>query len=176
MKYLASIFLLLLFISCGSVRVNYDFDHKTDFSSYTTYNYFDDMATGLNELEEKRLLKAMDITLRSKGLLFSEEPDILIDIKSTIYRSRPNNTVAVGLGGGGRSVGGGVSVGLPVGAPNIKRELRLDLVDATKDMLIWQAVSVSGYKENNPPALKEQKMQELIIKIFDKYPPKQRKK
>ena len=174
MKYFSYILSILCFISCGSTKVNYDYERTTDFSAYTTYNYFDDLETGFSQLDEKRLMNAMDITLQTKGLKFSEEPDIFINIKSTVFKSQPSNSVGVGLGGGGGNVGGGLSVGIPVGGPKLKRELLIDFVDAKKDILVWQAVSESSFKESDSPATKEQKMQELITKVFDKYPPKER--
>jgi len=175
MKYFSYLLLLLFFTSCGAIHVDYDYDRNTDFSSYTTYNYFSDLETSLNQLDEKRLMNAMDITLQSKGLKFSEEADIFINIKSSVYRAQPSNSVGVGLGGGGGNVGGGVSIGIPVGGPKLNRELQIDFVDAKKDILIWQAISESPFKEGSTPAEKEQKMQELVTKIFDKYPPKSRK-
>ncbi|MFX0555350.1 DUF4136 domain-containing protein [Maribacter sp. CXY002] len=172
MKKLFSIAFITVLLSCSATKVNYDYDKSTDFSSYNTYNYFNDLETGFSELDEKRFLNAVAITLQSKGLKFSEEPDIFIDIKSTVYRSRSNNSVGLGLGGGGSTIGGGVSVGIPVGEPKLTRELQIDFVDAKKDMLIWQSVSTSPFKEGEPPALKEKNIQELVAKIFDKYPPK----
>jgi len=174
MKYFSYLLLLFIFSSCGAIQVDYDYDRNADFSSYTTYNYFADMETGLSQLDEKRLLNAMDITLQSKGLMFSEEADIFINIKNTVFRAQAGNSVGVGLGGGGRNVGGGVSIGIPVGGPKLNREIQVDLVDIKKDVLIWQAVSESPFKEGSSPLEKEQKMQELVIKIFDKYPPKSR--
>ena len=175
MKYFGCLLLLLCFVSCGAIHVDYDYDSNTDFSSYTTYNYFSDMQTGLSQLDEKRLLNALDITLKSKGLLFSEEADILINIKSNVFRGQGGNTVGVGLGGGGRTIGGGVSIGVPVGGPRLNRELQIDFVDSKKDVLIWQALSQRAFKEGDTPLEKEQKMQELVIKVFEKYPPKSRK-
>lgn len=175
MKYFSYLLLLLFFTSCGAIHVDYDYDRNTDFSSYTTYNYFSDLETGLNQLDEKRLMNAMDITLQSKGLKFSEESDIFINIKSSVFKAQPSNSVGVGLGGGGGNVGCGVSIGIPVGGPKLNRELQIDFVDAKKDILIWQAISESPFKEGSIPVEKEQKMQELVTKIFDKYPPKSRK-
>ena len=74
--------LLVVLTSCGVARVNYDYDSQTDFSSYSTYNYFGDMETGLSELDEKRLMDALDATLGEKGYMFAEEPDVFINIKS----------------------------------------------------------------------------------------------
>lgn len=172
MKYIGILLSILFLSSCGANKVNYDYDKVTDFSAYSTYNYFGDMETGLSQFDEKRLMEAMDITLKSKGLLFSEEPDILINVQSTLLRGQVNNSVGVGLGGGG-AIGGGVSVGIPIGRPSASRTLTIDLVDAKKDALLWQAVSESPFKEEDTPMVKEQKMQELIAKIFTKYPPKQ---
>lgn len=174
MKSLYLFPLLLLLVSCAAINVNYDYDKETDFSAYSTYNYFGDMQTGLSEFDERRLLDAMETTLKEKGMLFSEEPDMLINIQSTVMRGQTNNTVGVGVGGGGigGGVGGGVSVGIPIGRPNETRMLTIDLVDAKKDMLLWQAVSESPFKEQDTPVVKQQKMQELIAKIFAKYPPK----
>lgn len=164
--------ILILFASCNATKVSYDYDQQTDFRSYTTYNYFGEMDTGLSGLDEKRLMDAMDATLGEKGLLFAEEPDILINIKSSVFRSQTGNNVGVGLGGGGGNVGGGVSLGIPVGGPKLARELQIDFVDANKDMLIWQALSESPFREGGTPMEKEEKLQVLVAKIFSKYPPK----
>lgn len=164
--------ILLLLASCGAIRVNYDYDKETDFSDYTTYNYFSDMNTGLSELDTKRLLNAMDITLKNKGLLFSEESDFIINIQSNSYQAPRNNTVGVGVGGTGRNVGGGVSVGIPVGQAKLERQIKFDFVDAKRDVLFWQANSTSSFKENGTPELREQKLQDLVEKVFEKYPPK----
>lgn len=162
---------LVVLTSCGAARVNYDYDNQTDFTSYATYNYFGDMETGLSELDEKRLMDAMDATLGEKGYMFAEEPDVFINIKSSVFKSQQGNNVGVGLGGGNRGIGGGVSIGIPVGGPKMTRELQIDFVDANKDMLIWQAISESPFREGDTPAEKSEKLQEVVDKIFNKYPP-----
>lgn len=175
MKHVGFLFLILLISSCAATKVNYDYDEAADFSAYSTYAYFSDMETGLSQLDERRLLNAMDMTMQSKGLLFSEEPDMLVNIQSMVFQGQQNNAVGVGLGGGGGAMGGGISVGIPAGEPKAVRELKIDFVDAKKDRLLWQAVSESPFREGDTPIVKEQKMKELIGKIFEKYPPKQRK-
>jgi len=174
MKYLQALLVIILMVSCNAIRVNYDYDKETDFSAYTTYNYYADMETGLSELDVKRLLAAMDIALQTKGLLFSEEPDMWINIKSNTFRTQPNNSVGVGVGGAGRSVGGGVSIGIPVGQANLQREIQFDFVDAKKDMLFWEASSISAFKENDLPIVRERRLQELVDKVLAKYPPKKK--
>ncbi len=175
MTYLRALIVVLLMVSCNAIRVHYDYDKETDFTAYTTYNYYADMETGLSELDIKRLLGAMDIALQTKGLLYSEEPDMWINIKSTTLRTQPNNSVGVGVGGGGGTIGGGVSFGIPVGQSHLQREIQFDFVDAKKNMLFWQATSSISFKENAPPTLREQTFQELVDKVLLKYPPKRKK-
>ena len=167
--------LLVLFAaltSCNAIRVNYDYDKETDFTSYTTYNYYSDMNTGLSELDAKRLLHVLDDALKSKGLRFSSEPDFFVNIQSTTFQTPKKNTVGVGVGGTGRGVGGGVSVGIPVGRPDVFREITFDFVDSQKDMLFWQAISESSFKENASPDIREENLRQIVEKVLAKYPPK----
>ncbi len=165
------VFILILF-GCSSVRVNYDYDTATDFSNYLTYNYFADMQTGLNDLDTNRLTEAIDSLMQQKGIRLSEEPEFLINIQSQSYYSPSNSSVGVGVGGTGGNVGGGVSVGIPLGSSSAERELVFDFVDSAKDQLFWQAVSTSSFKESWDPVTREEKLKEIVIKVFSQYPPR----
>jgi len=161
----------LLLAACSSVKVNYDYDREVDFSAYTTYNYFSDMQSGLGALDEKRLLAILDSTLQRRGYRMAEEPDFFINILSSEYQSGPRNTVGLGLGGGGRNIGGGTSVGIPVGGPRLQRNIQFDFVDAQRDILFWQAIAEGGLREDASPLAKEEKFRAMVEKVFSKYPP-----
>ncbi|WP_282144323.1 DUF4136 domain-containing protein [Cellulophaga baltica] len=172
MKKIGFLMVLFFVVSCAAVRVNYDYDTKTDFTSYTTYNYYPDFESGLSGLDEKRILVLIDSTMQAKGIQLSEEPDFFINVQSNEFQAPQSNNVGVGLGGAGRNVGGGISIGLPVGQPKLEREIQIDFVDSQKEFLFWQAVSASGFKENATPEAREQKLRQIVDKVFDKYPPK----
>ena len=164
--------LILIFLTgCTAVRVNYDYDKSTDFSNYTTYNYFGDMETGLSPLDEKRLFRVLDSTLQSKGFLLSEEPDFLVNIISQEYRKAPQNSVGVGVGGTNRNVGGGVSIGIPVGGSSLERSIQFDFVDSQKNSLFWQAIAQSGFRPNASPLVREEQLRKVVGKVFSKFPP-----
>lgn len=163
--------MVALLLSCNAVKVNYDHDDKVDFSTYTTYNYYPEMRTGLSELDTKRLLDAVDAEMKAKGIKLTEEPDFFINIESNAVQKPRNNSVGVGLGGSGRNVGGGLSVGIPVGGPNMERQIRFDFVDNEKDELFWQAESRSPFKENVIPQERDEKLKMLATKVLAKYPP-----
>jgi len=162
---------MAILISCSSVRVNYDYDKSTDFSNYSTYNYYPELNTGLGDLDTRRLLDVLDSVMQARGFLLSEEPDFLINIQSTSYRASGGSAVGVGVGGTGGNVGGGVSIGLPINRGNLEREIVFDLIDSQKDMLFWQAVSSSAYSQNATPLNREKVLQQVVQKVFSKYPP-----
>ncbi len=174
MKKLCYLILVFIGISCNAIRVDYDYDRATDFTNYSTYNYFTDIESGLSQLDEKRLVKVLDATLQAKGYLLAEEPDFYINIVSGTYKNRPSNNVGVGIGGTGRSVGGGVSIGLPIQGSLLKREIQIDFVDSQKDVLFWQGTSVSNHREKASPLEREAQLKKVVDKIFIKFPPEKK--
>lgn len=172
MKSLKISLLALLIIGCAPIRVHYDFDKTTHFNNYKTYNYYSDMNTGLNELDTKRLLNALDAKMIAKGFSLSDSPDFFIDIKSREYQEAQRSRVGVGLGGGGGRVGGGISIGIPVGQTNINRQITIDFVDEHKKQLFWQAVSESSFNPNAIPEKREARLNAIIEKVLVAYPPK----
>ncbi|MGB5204429.1 DUF4136 domain-containing protein [Eudoraea sp.] len=171
MRNILILLVVLCAISCSTVRVNYDFDKSVDFTNYSTYNYYPEMETGLSDLDSKRLYNAIDSTMQLRGILLSEEPDFYINIQSKSFITPNNSTVGVGIGGTSGNVGGGVSLGVPLGGSNLERELIFDLVDSQKDALFWQAISLSNFNENSSPGTREKKLYEIVTKVFSKYPP-----
>ncbi|MCH4551547.1 DUF4136 domain-containing protein [Aestuariibaculum lutulentum] len=172
MKTFLSAFFVLFLISCASVRVNFDYDQEADFSKYKTYNYYADMNTGLSELDTKRFLDALDNQLSQQGYTLAKEPDFFIDVSSNEYEEGPKSSFGIGLGGTGRHVGGGVSIGVPVGQSNINRQITLEFVDENKKQLFWQAVSESTFKPNETPESREALFNAIAVKMLAEFPPK----
>jgi hypothetical protein len=172
MKNLLFITICLCVLSCAPIRVNYDYDRAANFNTYKTYNYYSDMNTGLSELDTKRFLDELDAQMAIKGFTLSETPDFFIDIKSTEYQEAQRQSVGVGLGGGGGNVGGGISIGLPIGQANLSRQITIDFVDENKKQLFWQAVSESSFNPKASPENREARLKAIVEKVLTQYPPK----
>ncbi|WP_179008733.1 DUF4136 domain-containing protein [Winogradskyella forsetii] len=171
MKNLKFLFVAFLMTSCGTI-VNYDYEKSTDFSNYKSYNYFDDMKTGLSQFDSLRLISAIDAKLSKMGLTKSDNPDFYIDIQSEKLMNRNNPNVGVGVGGGSGGGFGGVSVGVPIGTNKSTREIVIDFVDKQQnERLFWLAVSESTYRHNASPEKREATLEKLVEKIFEGYPP-----
>jgi len=170
MKILKHTLLIVLVSSCATVNVNYDYERQTNFSEYTTYNYYSDQDTGLSALDSKRLLNVLDTAMAAKGMSLSENPDFFINIQSVQFQNEQRSTVGVGVGGHGGNVGGGVSVGIPIGDSKYSRELIFDFIDEDKG-LFWQAVAVGSYNSNANPEKREANLKAIVDKVLAGYPP-----
>lgn len=174
MKNLSYLLLLLIVASCSPVRVNYDYDKTTTFENYKTYNYYTPLNTGLSDLDTKRLLNVLDLHMRTKGFSLSDTADFVINIQSSEYQDAQRNNVGVGVGGGGGNVGGGISIGIPMGQSNVNRQIIIDFIDDSKSGLFWQAVSESSFNPNSNPEQREAQLQKIVEKVLSKYPPEKK--
>ncbi len=170
MKYLLLSLCTAFLISCGAA-VSYDYDKEADFSKYTSYNFFPEMQTGMSPLDDQRIIKATDSLLQQRGFIKSENPQFYINFYSKEFTSTSRNTIGIGVGGGGRNTGIGVSGGIPIGGRQVNQQLTLDFIDATRDALFWQALIESDFKERATPIQKETHFYNAIEKALKKYPP-----
>ncbi len=173
MKYLLSISFLVLIYSCGAT-VGIDYDNEKDFSNYTTFNFYSPLSSGLNELDENRVVKITDSLLLTKGMVRSENPQILINFYSNEYLTNSRNTIGVGFGNVGRNTSVGISGGIPIGGKEVNQQLTIDFIDANLDALVWQAQTEGSFKEKVTPKQKEQYYTQILVKVFNKYPPKKK--
>lgn len=176
MSYRISLLLVCLIVSCAPIKVIYDYEQATNFDDYKTYNYFSDIDSGLSELDTRRLFTSLDNNLQRRGYTKSENPDFLIDFQSTTREQQPNSTVGIGMGGTGRNVGGGVSVGIPVGQTHMMREIVFEFVDEDKKGMFWQAISVSTYRTKLSPQERDADFNTIVMKVLDGFPPKDKRK
>ncbi len=174
MKHLR-LLLVLLVISCSAPRVVYDFDKKASFDAYKTYNYYPQIETGLNDLDNKRLFAQVDSILQSKGFRKVTTPELHVNIVTNVFRGPNRSSVGIGIGGSGRNVGVGVSGGIPIGGPKVNQQIIFDLIDIKKNELIWQATSTTVLKENVTPEKKEAYFRAIVQKVFKGFPPKKQK-
>ena len=170
MKYIYLLLISSLLFACGTT-VGIDYDKATDFSTYTTYNFYPSIDSGLNDLDDKRIMQAADSLLQQRGFVKSETPQIYINFFAKENISNSRNTLGIGIGGGGGNVGVGVSGGIPIGGRVVNQQFTMDFIDVAKDDLVWQAVADGEYKEKASPTQKEAYYWDVVAKMLKKYPP-----
>ena len=178
MKALKFLPLLLLFIftSCSTVRVATDFDKEVNFNQYNSFAFFKpgiDKAE-INDLDKKRILRAIENELTAKGMTKSETPSLLISI-FTKERQRVdvyNNSFGYGWGWNPWYYGsyyGGSSV-----SRSTEGTLFIDLIDAKTNNLVWQGMGNADLISSNMEK-KEERIREIVMKILAEYPPGSKK-
>ncbi|QVY65339.1 DUF4136 domain-containing protein [Polaribacter sp. Q13] len=163
-------FFLFLLMSCSTSKVITDYDDNTNFKQYKTYAFFDDIGAGLNEFDVNRSADAIFSEMESLGFKETETPDFYINLKAKTTEAKVTNTIAIGLGSGGRNGGLGVSGGIPIGGKKLDEEITLEFVDAKTNELFWEGILTSTIKEKRNPAKRILYFKEIVHKILQSYP------
>ncbi|SDX26451.1 DUF4136 domain-containing protein [Aequorivita viscosa] len=163
--------LLFVFTSCSTVRVATDFDKEVNFNQYNSFAFYKpgiDKAK-INDLDKKRILRAIESELTTKGLIKSEIPDLLVSI-FTKERERVdvyNNNFGYGWGWNPYWYGS-------YNTSNVSRTaegtLFIDLIDAKTNNLVWQGMGTADLVTQNMEK-KEERIREIVMKILAEYPP-----
>lgn len=175
--------ILILFVitgllaSCSTVRVAQDYAIGTDFNNYKTYAYFKQGidAAEINDLDKKRILKAIDNHMLAAGYVKSQNPDMMISIfTDTEQRVDVFNNWGWGMGFGGWGWGGfgwGMPMGNQVSTVN-EGVLHIDFIDTKAKELIWQGVGRSALRTGDP-VRKTERINLIVKEILAQYPPEQ---
>jgi hypothetical protein len=170
--FILSFILTLTLASCSSVQVAHDYDKAVNFAQYKTFAFHKagvDKAE-ISDLDKKRIMKAIESELISKGFAVSDNPDLLVNI---FTKSREQVNINQFNAGWGYGWGYGWNPWGFSGPTSVSRSsegtLYIDLIDATKKELIWQGEGVGTLTKD--PEKKDKRVREFVAKILEQYPP-----
>ncbi|MBT8306122.1 MAG: DUF4136 domain-containing protein [Maribacter sp.] len=183
LKILALPLLTLLFLSsCVSVRVLSDYDKEANFNDYKTYAFY---KTGIDkahisDLDKKRILKAIDANMASRGMVKAQDPDLLISIftkereQVDVYNNYWGGMYGWGWSPwywGGFGPGWGWGWNSPAVSTRTQGSLYIDLIDAKNKELVWQGKGVGTLNNTKNIEKKEERIREFVSEILQQYPP-----
>lgn len=183
LKILALPLLALLFLSsCVSVRVLSDYDKEANFNDYKTYAFY---KTGIDkahisDLDKKRILKAIDANMGSRGMVKAQDPDLLISIftkereQVDVYNNYWGGMYGWGWSPwywGGYGYGPGWGWNSPAVSTRTQGSLYIDLIDAKNKELVWQGKGVGTLNNTKNIEKKEERIREFVSEILQQYPP-----
>jgi hypothetical protein len=168
MKYLVSLFSLILFVSCSSVRVYSDFDSSVDFSQYKTYAFFKPQIdkVEISDLDKRRILKAIDLGLSAKGLSKSETPDILIGFATQAKEKIYINNISYWGWGFNPWFWGPSNHTL---STQTEGTLYINIIDGVSKQLVWQGKGRGGLQQNTKN--RDERIAFFVQEILRDYPP-----
>ena len=167
-----------LFMACSSsIKVTTDYDKGKDFSAYKTYKFVEEVSNiPMNDLNKNRLLNTIEKELIAKGLIKSDDPDLIVDIQISTRQEQSATTHSSYYGGYGRRgyrAGGGFSSSYTSIDTYVVGTIFINLVDNKENVLVWQGVGEGTV--NFEAKDREAMMEKNIAKILYGYPPQEKK-
>jgi hypothetical protein len=175
----ASLF-LLLFVSCSSISVYSDYDKTADFSQYKTYAFYKKGIdrVEISDLDKRRILRVIERELQSKGMVPSDDPDVLVNIftksreRIDVYTNNYNGWYPWYYGFGYGWYGyPGMGWGYTNVSSSTEGTLFIDLIDARKKELAWQGIGTGILSYSKSVEKKEAKINDFVTQIMMAYPP-----
>ena len=145
-------------------------------AQYRTYDYFDKLSTdrrGYTTITTRSVENAIDREMRARGFVRGPNPDLKINFniaKRDKVTSRPGPGYGFGFGGWRSSYGYGLGYSSHSDVETVTEgTLTLDLVDRTKNELVWtgSAVRTLDSKVLDQP---QKAIDQAVNLIFAKYP------
>ena len=166
--------LIGLAISCSSITTQYDYERGEDFSRFKTYSFLPVPAElAQNQLVVKRIGRAIIQNLATKGLT---ETDSNPDLNIAVYTQVKDKVSVTSYGYGyapyysfgywGHGMGGGTDV-----SQYEEGTLIIDLVDAQAKEMVWRGMASKALPSAPTPEKIDKIIDNVVAKIFEKYPP-----
>ncbi len=162
---------VFLIISCAAPKIVYDYDKDANFEFYKTFDIYPDIQLNMSQLDRDRVFKELESALLVKGFKKSNDPDVYVNIMFEQFETPSNSSIGIGLGTGGSNGSAGVSGGIPIRSNSLTQIFKVDIIDVSKDALIWQGTFEGKTKIQLTPEEKSEAFRMTFEKIFSKYPP-----
>jgi hypothetical protein len=159
-----------------------DYDHDADFGSYETYNFMEGAGPDRGNYQSffsQYMVEAITIEMEKRGYTKSDNPDLLVNFNAILEDKTKVRTTSApppmmggyyGYRGGYYGAWGGYGYGTETHVSQYTEgTFNIDLVDARKHQLIWEAVGVGKVTEEALANL-EERVRNGVPKFFSLYP------
>ena len=166
LRLFGAVIVCMLAVSAEAQKVIVQFDRNAGFSKYKTFAIRDGRLNSRNPalnsgLVKKRFDSDIERYLTARGLTeVSDNPDLNVVYRFGSARKMKVETYPAGWYGWGTRA---------VRVPYAEGTLVIDLRDPSTHSLVWRAISSEDKEDPNKI---EGKLDDMVKKSFDKYPPK----
>ena len=165
---------------CASDNIRSDYDPSADFSQYSTFNFFEDAGpenTNYQSFFSKYMVAAITREMELRGYTLSDDPDLLVNFNAILReKTDVRTTPAPSYGGYYGYRGGFYDPWMGYGyaqethvSQYTEGTFNIDLVDARKKKLVWEAVGTGRISQKLLEEL-EERVNAGVAKYFAKYP------
>lgn len=157
---------------CNSIKTYTDYEVTTTFKDYSSFGFYEEMDTGFNELDEKRVASLLTKTMEEMDLKSGREIDFRINFYAETHEDIQRHNMHIGIGAIGGNVAGNIGSGIPLDSHRKIISLTVEFVDAQTDRLFWQGIVEAKWKPNLTPEERLKFFEKLITKLLKDYPPR----
>ena len=182
-KIISVLLVVVLAGGCSSAsKLRSDYDPDADFGLYRTYNYIDAAGPESNNYESffsQYMKTAIDIEMRNRGYTMSDDPDLLVNFNAILQEKTDVRTTPAsppmgygyyGYRGGYYGTWGGYGYGTETHVSQYTEgTFNIDLIDARRKQLVWEAVGVGRVSQKDLENLEEGVMKG-VPRFFALYP------
>ena len=165
---------------CASDNIRSDYDPTADFSQYSTFNFFEDAgpeSTNYQSFFSKYMIAAITREMEARGYTRSNDPDLLVNFNAILREKTDVRTTPAPMYGGYYGYRGGFYdpwMGYGYAQEThvsqyTEGTFNIDLVDARKKKLVWEAVGTGRISQKLLEEL-EERVNIGVAKYFEKYP------
>ena len=164
--WILALSVVLVATSCSPFQVQTDYSKSVNFEGYKTYQLrVKDLE--LNDIDKDRVLGEVSKQLELKGLVGSNTPDLIINVKANHKQVTDVQFYPYGyfgwwnpwMFGFGRTWTSSYNCG----------SLTIDIIDAKTQKLVWQGIG-DGISVDSPKK-KQKEIPQVVTEIMAKYPP-----
>ena len=176
------LFLFAFLGGCASApNITSDYDRGADFGSYQTWNFIENAGPdyeGYESLFTQYMMEAIEIEMNKRGYTRADNPDLLVNFnafvqdktKGTQTPATPPMGAYYGYRGAYYGAWGGYGYGTETRVSQYTEgTFNIDLVDAQKKQLVWEAVGIGRITDDTRENLREKVMEGVPV-FFDQYP------
>lgn len=176
--------LLAVFVLSGcasSPKIRSIYDDTADFGAYTTFNFMENAGPRRGDYESmftRLMVAAITTEMENRGYTKSDNPDLLVNFNATFQDKTKVSTSPAGptMGGyygyrrGAYGAWGGYGYATETHVSQYTQgTFNIDIVDAKRMQLVWEAVSVSKVSEKDRDNL-EERIKTGVPRGFAQYP------
>jgi hypothetical protein len=157
-----------------------DYDRAADFSEYKTYNFFADAGphvTNYQSFFSRYMVAAISREMENRGYVKSDDPDLLVNFNAILTEKTDVQTSPAPMYGGYYGYRRGyydpwMTYGYAqetTVSQYTEGTFNIDLVDARKKKLVWEAVGVGRVSQEALEEL-EERVNAGVASYFQSYP------
>ena len=165
-------------IACSGIRVTTDYDPNADFSDVRSYAWLDESSgvegdrPDVASLLDRRVRAAVEAEFQRKGIqrVDRSAAKVLVTYHLGVESKLDVDTINTGYGYGPYGRYGGISSTTTVREYQ-EGTLLIDVVEPSSKQLVWRGAGQARIREYSKPEEREQRINQAVKEILEKFPP-----